>query len=120
MSNEKYEARVKSLAEEMAREWESKYIEHTDDEYFQATIEEYIPTAKIALKYMAEMYVQGWKDSREGSFLVDPISLHLQEYGLIPEPESKEDNTNNTCNHPDIGTDGGGDYCKHCGKRWYF
>jgi hypothetical protein len=23
-----------------------------------------------------------------------------------------------TCSHPDIGTDGGGDYCKTCGKRW--
>lgn len=22
------------------------------------------------------------------------------------------------CPHPDIGTDGGGDYCKMCGKRW--
>ncbi len=23
----------------------------------------------------------------------------------------------NICNHKDIGTDGGGDYCKKCGKR---
>lgn len=22
------------------------------------------------------------------------------------------------CNQPDVGTDGGGDYCKLCGKRW--
>ena len=24
----------------------------------------------------------------------------------------------NICKHPDVGTDGGGDYCKSCGKRW--
>ncbi len=24
----------------------------------------------------------------------------------------------NICKHPDVGTDGGGDYCKTCGKRW--
>lgn len=22
------------------------------------------------------------------------------------------------CSHPDVGTDGSGDYCKRCGKRW--
>lgn len=22
------------------------------------------------------------------------------------------------CSHPDVGTDGGGDYCKTCGERW--
>jgi hypothetical protein len=24
----------------------------------------------------------------------------------------------NLCSHPDVGTDGGGDYCKSCGKGW--
>lgn len=25
---------------------------------------------------------------------------------------------NNICGHPDVGTNGGGDYCKICGKTW--
>lgn len=88
MNNEKYEGRVQALAEEMAISGERTLLNLRSD-LIEAAINHYIPAARIAVKYMAETYVQGWKDSREGSYLVDPLSLHLQEYGLIPEPESK-------------------------------
>jgi hypothetical protein len=40
---------------------------------------------------------------------------------MMGSPEAKamkEYEQNNLCRHPDIGSDGGGDYCKSCGKRW--
>ena len=32
--------------------------------------------------------------------------------------EIKEESKKIKCSHPNIGTDGGGDYCKICGHRW--
>ncbi len=46
------------------------------------------------------------------------------DYSTMIMMGSKESNQmneyyqNNICPHHDIGTDGGGDYCKTCGKRW--
>ena len=38
--------------------------------------------------------------------------------GSIEAKQMKVFEQNNRCTHPSIGTDGGGDYCKQCGKRW--
>jgi hypothetical protein len=40
---------------------------------------------------------------------------------IMGSPEAKamkEYEQSNLCRHPDVGSDGGGDYCKSCGKRW--
>ncbi|WP_343302869.1 hypothetical protein AAHN97_15085 [Chitinophaga niabensis] len=36
----------------------------------------------------------------------------------IIEDKTTHNYLNNDCKHPDIGTDGGGDYCKRCGHRF--
>lgn len=38
--------------------------------------------------------------------------------GSPEETSMKEYEQENICKHTDVGTDGGGDYCKTCGKRW--
>lgn len=49
---------------------------------------------------------------------------HKNDYSkmiMMSDPEAiqmKEYFQNKICEHPDVGTDGGGDYCKSCGKRW--
>ena len=35
-----------------------------------------------------------------------------------PEANAMQEYEQSICKHPDIGTDGGGDYCKICAKRW--
>lgn len=36
----------------------------------------------------------------------------------ISQASSTTKQIQESCNHPDIKTDGGGDYCNICGKRW--
>lgn len=40
---------------------------------------------------------------------------------MMGSPEAKEMKRyeqDNICKHPDVGTSGGMDYCKSCGKQW--
>lgn len=41
------------------------------------------------------------------------ISLSMEQNACLDKNEVKD-----SCSHPNIGTDGGGDYCKKCGKRF--
>ncbi len=38
--------------------------------------------------------------------------------GSSEDAQMKEYFQNKICRHPDVGTNGGGDYCKSCGKTW--
>jgi hypothetical protein len=93
MSNEKYEAIVRQIAEEMAKA-------DRDTGGAKAYIK-YINAARVALKHMAEEYDAGYesgfiargsdnKDDEDDMInrLYDSESLMIAR-GLIPEPESK-------------------------------
>lgn len=97
MSNKKYEARVQKIAEEMAKAWENENIEFVDDEHYESVAKEYIPAARLAMRYMAEEHARGiyighkevGHEIEENGGLKVFIPLSQAEHGLIPEPESK-------------------------------
>lgn len=120
-TNNAHEALVRKLAEEfmIADNPLIELLKSTtpggdNDIRYDQGLGTYIPAARIAVKHMAGMFKWGyWLGNKRTSPTCTDIMI---EHGLIPSPEKQKEKE--TCTHPDIGTDGGGDYCKKCKKRW--
>ena len=92
--NPKYEARVREIAEEMAR---ADCIPGSRLPYDETVIQSiYVPLARIAVKHMvgtAERYYQhGWLRGKKGFPVAteEEIELDFIARGLIPTPERRE------------------------------
>lgn len=81
----KYEERVAVRAKEMAKEWEENNITAKDPDYFDLTVIEFIPLARLSVLREAEAFKEGmlivdtfleWKH--------DDIASEQIERGLIP------------------------------------
>lgn len=90
--NKKYEARVREIAEEMAlRDYpflaQPQYREKFDDHIIRR-----LPSARIAVRHMADQYRKGFA---AGYFdrVADDVTIDewLQAIGLIPKPEQRKE-----------------------------
>jgi hypothetical protein len=96
----KHEALVRKIAEEMATEWEARHIDYKDYDYFRSIVEDYLPAARIAVIFAADTlieYAYGgdkfyYLTYHEGKEDFDKILIDM---GLIPNTENKENETDN-------------------------
>lgn len=86
----KYEDRIQSIAEEMAKDYRTQYWDKAVED-FPALISSLIPAARIAVKHMAQQYEYGHHDgwmSKAMNFnrLHSPsLKEGLIKSGLIPD-----------------------------------